>query len=243
MSEKSLLLSALGAVGDDPARILQVRKIIIGLAMSGRFGPSPSRVEFPSATPDGLPEHFGEVSKFTPLGALARIEKGKTGIKQALPGSFPLVVTGVNRITCDHYDFEGAAAIVPLVSSTGHGKASLHRLHYQDGKFALGTILAAVFPLDHAPISARFIFEYLSAFKEELLVSRMIGTANVSLSIGKIADVPVPIVGPDVQRSVDELMTLCDQLESAHLEREATRCRLLDSLLSAALQHPLQKTA
>ena len=225
---KSLLRNA----GDEPDRIQQLRKLIVALEVSGKLGINKRSHDFPSVSPDALPAHFEETSGFTVLGAVARIEKGRTGIKQAVPGAYPLVVTAAERSPCDHFDFEGPAAIVPLVSSTGHGKASLHRLHYQEGQFALGTILAAIFPLDPSLISARFIFEYLSAFKEELLVSRMIGTANVSLSVGKIAEVPVPLVGIDVQAKVDELMALCDQLEAARTEREATRDRLAAASLA-----------
>jgi type I restriction enzyme S subunit len=115
---------------------------------------------------------------------------------------------------------------VPLVSSTGHGNASLNRLHYQEGRFALGTILVAIFPHDSNLISARFIFEYLSAFKDELLVARMTGTANVTLSVGRVAEVPVPLVCPEVQAKVDELMALCDRLEESRTAREAVRDRL-----------------
>ncbi len=133
------------------------------------------------------------------------------------------MVTAAERGSCDHFDFEGAATIVPLVSSTGHGHASINRLHYQEGRFALGTILAAIFPIAPTLISARFIFEYLSTFKEELLVSRMTGTANVTLSVSRIAEVPIPLICPSVQGKADELMALCDQLEAARAEREAAR--------------------
>lgn len=163
---------------------------------------------------------------------MAQIEKGRTGIASALPGPYPLVVTAQDRASCDHFDIDAAAAIVPLVSSAGHGKASLQRLHYQEGKFALGTILAAVIP--HAPdlVSARFIFEYLTSFKDELLVSQMIGTANVTLTIGKVANTPIPLVAPAVQRRVEELMALCDRLETARAEREAARDRLTAASLA-----------
>jgi type I restriction enzyme S subunit len=80
-------------------------------------------------------------------------------------------------------------------------------------------------------MSARFIFEYLTAFKEELLVSKMIGTANVSLTLGRIGEIPVPVVSPRVQRRVDDLMTLFDQFEEALQEREAAR----DQLVTASL--------
>ena len=141
-------------------------------------------------------------------------------------------MTSAERVTCDHFDFDGTAAIIPLVSSTGHGNASINRLHYQEGKFALGTILVAVFPHDPNLISARFLFEYLSAFKDELLVARMTGTANVTLSAGRVADVPIPLICPDVQRKVDELMALCDKLQQARAGREALRDRLTTASLS-----------
>jgi type I restriction enzyme S subunit len=226
-------LTSLSAAGDDPARISQLRKIAVGLAINGKLGaPGLRPPSYPQVTEDELPADFNDCSRFTRLGAIARIEKGKTGIKQALPGSFPLVVTGEQRLSSNHFDFEGPAAIVPLVSSAGHGKASLNRLHYQEGPFALGTILAAVFPNDPDLITARFIFEYLSTFKDELLVSRMIGTANVSLSIGKVAEVPIPFVSRDAQRLLDELMALCDRLEATRAQREATRDRLTASILA-----------
>ena len=189
-------------------------------------------------TSEELPISSMNSERFVRLGSVARVEKGPTGIQKSSSGAFPLVVTAEQRASCDHFDFDAAAAIVPLVSSTGHGKASLHRLHYQEGKFALGGILAAIFP--HAPelVSARFLFEYLTAFKEELLVSKMIGTANVSLSVGKIADVPVPLLDQSVQQRVDELMALCDRLEAARNERESRRDRLV-----AASMHRLGQPA
>lgn len=252
------LLHAFSMIGEDPARIQQLRQVAVALAVAGKFDsgnanlsprdmmhaveevkadlvrrraiPKPKKLQ--PIDQVELPEGFPDASRFAPLGGVARVEKGLTGIKQAQPGPFPLVVTGAERANCDHFDFEGAAAIIPLVSSTGHGHASLNRLHYQEGKFALGTILAAVFPYDPKLVSARFIFEYLSAFKEELLVTRMTGTANVTLSIRQISEVPVPLVDPTVQAQVDELMALLDRLEAARTAREAIRDRLTAASLA-----------
>jgi len=252
------LLAAMSKIGDDPNRIQQLRKIAIALAVSGKLndkavalkpskileaveqvkselikqGELPKQKKTPDVTEDQLPENFSDPLRFARLDSLARVQKGLTGIKQSQPGSFPLVVTAAERTSCDHYDFDGSAAIVPLVSSTGHGHASLNRLHYQEGKFALGTILTAVFPHDPELMSARFIFEYLSAFKEELLVSRMTGTANVTLSVGRIAEVPVPLVCPEIQKIIDNLMALCDRLEKARAKREETRDRLAAASLA-----------
>lgn len=252
------LLAAFSKIGDDPDRVQQLRKIAVALAISGKLDngatsmtpsevlhavnrvkaalakrgaiPKPKRMQ--EVTAEQLPADFTDPARFAPLGELARIEKGLTGIQQAQPGEYPLVVTSAERSTCDHFDFAGAAAIIPLVSSTGHGNASINRLHYQEGKFALGTILVAVFPYDPALMSARFLFEYMSAFKEELLVSRMTGTANVTLSVGRVAEVPVPLICPEVQRKVDELMALCDRLQAARAGREAVRDRLTAATLT-----------
>jgi len=262
------LIDGFKLLGDAPKTVLQLRKLIVALAAAGKLTPKTQGkadsifmlemidelklalvqsgkrrtqnvdIEFSAdALPAGLSSPYG----FVRLGSVARIEKGLTGIKRAKPGPYPLVVTAEDRASCDHFDFDGTGAIVPLVSSAGHGKASLQRLHFQKGKFALGSILAAVFP--HAPelISARFLFEYLTAFKEELLVSQMIGTANVSLSISRISDVPVPLVPPSVQCKVDELMALCDRLEMARTKREATRDRLTAASL-ARLNTPDSET-
>jgi restriction endonuclease S subunit len=172
------------------------------------------------------------------LGKIAEIEKGKTGIKDAKSGSFPLVVTAEARASSDHFDFEGPSTLIPMVSSTGHGDASLKRIHYQDGQYAVGTILAVVSVRDKNLYSDRFVYEYLSAFKDEQLVSRMVGTANVSLTIGKLNDVAIPALPIDAQRNVERLMQSCDQLESelklaSALHQELVQA-LLDSLTPAS---------
>lgn len=166
------------------------------------------------------------------LGSVAFIEKGKTGIKSAEPGVYPLVVTAAERQTCKSYDFETKAAIVPLVSSTGHGHASIQRLHYQSGKFALGTILAAIVPFDEELFSSRFIYEYLNTFKEELLVSKMTGTANVTLSVSKISEVPIPMVSPRTQKWICDFCETCDQIEISLHEEENIKAKLLKTLVA-----------
>lgn len=255
-------------VGDDPESVRQLRKLIVVLAMSGRLSADSDtdvdghtiarqidaakqrlvangllrRCEATTViASNDLPDVLPSSGYFVRLGSVAKVEKGLTGIQQAMPGPFPLVVTAEGRATCDHFDFDSAAAIVPLVSSAGHGKASLQRLHYQEGKFALGSILAAAFPYAPELVSARFLYEYLTAFKDELLVSQMIGTANVSLSIGKVSDVPVPLLSPAVQKRVDELMEQCDRLEAARAECEAARDRLTAASL-ARLNAPDHET-
>ncbi len=181
-------LAGFKLLSDEPETVRQFRKLVVGVAVSGKLlaldepviesasllklieakkrvlvenGQLRKQGPLASVGICDLPKGFTNPTEFVRLGAVARIEKGLTAIAKAEPGMYPLVVTAADRASCDHFDFEGAAAIVPLVSSAGHGKASLQRLHYQDGKFALGSILAAIFPYAPELISARFLFEYL----------------------------------------------------------------------------------
>lgn len=149
-----------------------------------------------------------------PLGEVCDITKGKTGIKKAIAGDYPLVTTAEDRSTHNSYQFDCEAVCIPLVSSTGHGHASIKRIHYQAGRFALGSILAAVTPKDPETLSARYLFYYLSTFKDEVLVSLMKGMANVSLTVGKLETVPIFVPAPAKQRELIALMDKCQELRN-----------------------------
>lgn len=82
---------------------------------------------------DGIP--FQKISECCVL------EKGKTPIQKAIPGKYPLVVTTSERKTSNTFQFDRPSVCIPLVSSRGHGVASLNEIFYQEGQFALGNIL------------------------------------------------------------------------------------------------------
>lgn len=135
------------------------------------------------------------------LGDLCSIEKGKTGIQKAIPGEYPLVVTAEERKSHNEFQFDDEAVIIPLVSGTGHGHASIKRLHFQTGKFALGSILCAIIPKDKSVLNAEYIFRFLNLNKERELVDRMKGMANVTLPINEIAKVEIPL--PSLKEQID----------------------------------------
>lgn len=145
--------------------------------------------------------------EYKTLKEFCTITKGKTGIMKAIPGKFPLVVTSEERKTHNEFQFEGKAVIVPLVSGTGHGHASIKRIHYQEGKFALGTILCAIIPKNEKVLNAQFLYHYLNLVKEKELVGRMKGMANVTLPIKEIEKVPVPILTIEEQLKFVEFYT------------------------------------
>ena len=135
------------------------------------------------------------------LGTVCKIEKGITGINKAIPGDYPMVVTSEARKSHHEYQFDDDAVIIPLVSSTGHGHKSLKRIHFQQGKFALGSILCAVIPKDKTLLNAEYLYRYLDLNKDNELVSRMKGMANVTLPIKEIAQIEIPL--PPINEQIE----------------------------------------
>lgn len=174
------------------------------------------------------------------IGDVCDIVKGETGLASGTPGQYPMVATGAERRSCNTYQFDTEAVCIPLVSSTGHGKKTLNYVHYQSGKFALGTILAAVIPKDPKVLTARYLHLYLSHFKDTVLVPLMKGAANVSLPMKGIASVEIPVPTVDQQQ---KLIDLIGRIESEHrelLEEGNRQADLFKQLRQAVLQEAVE---
>ncbi|SDH32858.1 type I restriction enzyme, S subunit [Flavobacterium omnivorum] len=174
------------------------------------------------------------------LGDLCTIEKGKTGIQKAVPGDYPLVVTAEDRKSHNDYQFDDEAVIIPLVSGTGHGHASIKRLHFQSGKFALGSILCAVIPKDKSILNAEYLFRFLNLNKERELVDRMKGMANVTLPIKEIAKIEIPLPSLDEQIEFVEKYALLET-DSEEISSELNhQLDLIKQLRQAFLREAMQ---
>ncbi len=149
------------------------------------------------------------------------LEKGKTAIQKAIPGDYPLVVTAAERKTANEYQFEKPTVCVPLVSSRGHGVASLNAVYYQEGKFALGNILCGVSPLEESGLNAKFLYYYLNLKKDTLIVPLMKGGANVSLTVNALKTVKMPIPPMEVQNEIIRIIDKFGELIEA-LNEELT---------------------
>ena len=149
---------------------------------------------------------------FKRIGECCRIEKGKTPIQKATPGEYPLVVTTSERKTSNTYQFEEPTVCIPLVSSRGHGVASLNEIYYQDGKFALGNILCGITPLSHKQLSAKFLCKYLNHKKDVLIVPLMRGGANVSLSADSLKRIRIPVPPLEVQAEIVRILDTFTEL-------------------------------
>lgn len=166
---------------------------------------------------------------------ICSIEKGASPTLKTRPGRYPLIVTGPVPASADTYQFDGEAVCVPLVSSTGHGHASLKRVHYASGRFAVANIVAACLPQDREVVNTRYLWLYLDHFKDEVIVRRMKGTANVSLSVGALGTVPVVLPPlPEQQRIVD-LISLVDAALRARDESASTASAVVTNLRARLL--------
>lgn len=177
------------------------------------------------------------------IGDICKIVKGTTGIASAEPGQYPLVVTAEERKTCSTYQFDCEAVCIPLVSSSGHGKKSLKNVHYQNGKFALGTILCAVIPNNPQELDARYLHQYLQFYKDIVLVPLMKGAANVSLSMKDIATVEFPLPPIERQRELSNLFVSLQEKQkelSAEYEKQTDYAKLLrQNILQQAIEGKL----
>jgi len=158
-----------------------------------------------------------------PLGELCNLTKGTSAISKTRSGPYPLVTTGDEHKTADAFQFDEAAVCIPLISSTGHGHASLKRVHYQTGKFALANLLAAAIVKDPSVMSAAFLARYLAFTKDRLIVPLMTGAANMSISVARLATIPVEFPPLAKQERIVGLLDEVDELRKlrANADRRA----------------------
>ena len=146
---------------------------------------------------------------------LFNIVRGQSQASTAISdGEFPFITSSAEFKTSNTYQIDSEAIIIPTVSSTGHGHASLKNIHYMNGKFNLATICIALIPKDKYT-NVQFVYYYLLKFKEELLVALMRGAANVSLNLDKLDELEIPQYDSSImQKCLDEI----SQMESEILK-------------------------
>ncbi|HEX8139328.1 MAG TPA: restriction endonuclease subunit S [Pyrinomonadaceae bacterium] len=175
------------------------------------------------------------------IGELCSIVKGTYPTLKTEPGEYPLVVTAEQRRSASTFQLEGPAVCVPLISSTGHGNAALHRVHYQEGKFALANLLVALLPKDSSLCDAKYLYHLLMAKKDEYFVPLMLGTANVSLKERDIAGVRVSLPPLSEQRRI---VARIEELAAKIDEARGLRTQAIEEaeLLLAAILRETRKS-
>ena len=157
---------------------------------------------------------------------LCTVEKGSISASTKSEGDFKFVTTAEEFKRCKDYVYDDEAVCIPLVSSTGHGHASIKRLHYVSGKFSVATIMAVLRVKDTSKLNTKYLYYMLQNFKDEMLVPLMSGAANVSLNIPKIQSIKIPVP------SIDEQNQIIEKLEKnistmIELENKLDECKRL----------------
>jgi type I restriction enzyme M protein len=145
---------------------------------------------------------FAEKSKYPAIKLsreLIQVFKGLSPTQNTLEGDYPLIVTAKGNRTANYFSFDTKAICIPIVSSSGHGHASVHRIHYIDGKFALANIMCAIKVLDEDIINPQYLYYALLAMKDEVIASLMTGTSNVSLDMDDLYEIEIPLPNISVQ--------------------------------------------
>lgn len=97
----------------------------------------------------------------------------------------------------------------------------------------------AVVPVDPSLCSEFFVYLMLSPYFWEKVTSNIRGIAYKGINLGTLREIQVPLPPLAEQyriaAKVDELMALCDQLETSLTSTDKTRKKLLDALLAEAL--------
>lgn len=173
------------------------------------------------------------------LGDLCNIIKGKFPTMKTPEGKCTFVVTAEKRKSANAFQFNEEAVCIPLVSSTGHGHASMHRIHYEKGKFALANIMVALIPKDKSKILTRYLYYYLSFYKGDLFVSLMRGGANVTIPLYKLSDVRISIPKMKKQEKLVSIITKIEELKQRLLKEQSLFNQLFQSTLDYAFRGKL----
>jgi len=172
------------------------------------------------------------------LGELCSLVKGTSPISKTSPGPYTLVTTGETHKTAASFQLEGEAVCIPLISSTGHGHASLKRVHYFSGKFALANLLAAAIVKDRSVLSAKFLTRYLMFTKDRLIVPLMTGAANMSISLDRLATVPISFPPLVVQERIVKLLDEADEVQYLRAQADTRTAALLPALFNKMFGDP-----
>ncbi len=135
------------------------------------------------------------------LKEVCTLTKGTYSSTKTEAGSYPLIVTAKEWLTASDYQMEGESVCVPLISSTGHGRASISRVHFVSGKFAVANLLAALQPKSFEVLTAKFLYLVLDLQKEKL-AGLMKGAANVSMKVEDLAEFQIPLPPIEVQQEI-----------------------------------------
>ena len=135
------------------------------------------------------------------VGDVCQMTKGAFSSTTTPPGQYRLILTAAESKSSEEYQFDEPAVCVPLISSTGHGKATLSRIHFGSGRFALANLLVALQPASDDDLDVRFLYHTLDAVRPQI-AALMQGAANVSMKPADLARFRIPLPRLEVQQEI-----------------------------------------
>ncbi|MDO8578180.1 MAG: N-6 DNA methylase [Dehalococcoidales bacterium] len=135
------------------------------------------------------------------LKEVCSLTKGTHSSTKTESGPYPLIVTAKECLSSSDYKMEGDTVCVPLISSTGHGRASINRIHFASGRFAVANLLVALQPKDPDVLTAQFLYLVLDQQKVKM-AGLMKGAANVSMKVEDLAEFQIPLPPLEVQKEI-----------------------------------------
>ena len=140
------------------------------------------------------------------LGEVFTITKGRIGAASAIEEGYDFVTSSQQFKKTKKFSYDGEAIVVPLVSSTGHGHASINHIHYVNGKFEAASITAVMMlkPGFEKIINMEFYHAFLTSHKDVLLIPYMRGAANVSLNLDRLSRIKIPLIPRNKQEKFME---------------------------------------
>ncbi|MFS6537591.1 N-6 DNA methylase [Idiomarina loihiensis] len=163
------------------------------------------------------------------LNEIFNIVKGNVGAAEAKEnGDYDFITSSAEYKKCDQYSFDGKAICIPLVSSTGHGHASINNIHFYDGQFEAASILAVLLPRKEfrESVLIDYVYAYLLTHKDDVLVPYMKGSANVSLNTTRLGKIKIPI--PDEQKMTEMVENIVEKQKEISLLRNTLKKALID---------------
>ena len=117
-------------------------------------------------------------------------------------GNFNFIVPAPILKTADHFDYEVNAVCIPIVSSSGHGKADMKRFHYVEGKFAIAETMFAISSKNENKLKTKFLYYILENKIDDLFVPLMKGATNVTLEVNLVKNISFECPSLEVQLSL-----------------------------------------
>lgn len=245
---------------DEPAFVL-LERIRAEKALSIKEGKIKKEKPLPLITEDEIPYDLPEGWVWCRLGEVcSKIGSGSTprGGKNAyLPSGIPflrsqniwndgLSLSHVAFISVEMHDKMSATAVFPkdiLLNITG---GSLGRCTLVSDSFVQANVSQHVTIIRLCECALRRFIHYLllSPYCQEMIWSRQIGMAREGLSkkVLELFEVPLPPLAEQqrIVTKVDELMTMCDELEAAEKKLDALEANFAEYLPKSILQAAVQ---